>query len=181
MPVTAHVFGADALPGLIHAGIDGLHRARHRLTDELIGEMARRGTALVPTLINIDTFPGIAERAERFPRNAAHMRALHARAHGVVRRAVGAGVPVFAGTTPVGESVTGGSRTRSLPCTPQGSPPWTHSARRAGRRGSGWPARAGFACRPIWSSIGTTCATDPAVLSRPALVLLRGRVVDRRS
>ena len=95
--VTAHVFGTDALPGLINAGIDCIEHGTG-LTDDLIAEMARRGTALVPTLINVETFPGIAESASRFPAYAAHMRALHAGAGDVVRTAVEAGVPVYAGT-----------------------------------------------------------------------------------
>ncbi len=95
--VTAHVFGTDALPGLIGAGIDCIEHGTG-LTDDLIAEMARRGTALVPTLINIDNFPGIADSAHRFPAYAAHMRALYDGARGVVRRAAEAGVPVYAGT-----------------------------------------------------------------------------------
>ncbi|MBW0117101.1 amidohydrolase family protein, partial [Pseudonocardia abyssalis] len=95
--VTAHVFGTDALPGLIGAGIDCIEHGTG-LTDDLIAEMAARGTALVPTLINVETFPGIADSATKYPTYAAHMRQLHAGAHDVVRRAVEAGVPVFAGT-----------------------------------------------------------------------------------
>ena len=95
--VTAHVFGTDALPGLIGAGIDCIEHGTG-LTDDLIAEMARRGTALVPTLINVDNFPGIADSAHRFPAYAAHMRELHAGARDVVRRAAEAGVPVYAGT-----------------------------------------------------------------------------------
>jgi len=96
--VTAHVFGTDALPGLIGAGIDCIEHGTG-LTDDLIAEMARRGTALVPTLINVDTFPGIADSATgKYPVYAAHMRELYASAHDVVRRAVEAGVPVYAGT-----------------------------------------------------------------------------------
>src|ERR1700712_3894675 len=95
--VTAHVFGTDALPGLIGAGIDCIEHGTG-LTDDLIAEMARRGTALVPTLINVDNFPGIADAAVRFPAYAAHMRELYADARGVVRRAAEAGVPVYAGT-----------------------------------------------------------------------------------
>ena len=73
--VTAHVFGTDALPGLIGAGIDCIEHGTG-LTDDLIDEMARRGTALVPTLINIENFPGIADGARRFP----SLRRAHARA-----------------------------------------------------------------------------------------------------
>ena len=58
--VTAHVFGEDALPGLINAGIDCIEHGTG-LTDDTIGDDARHGTALVPTLINIENFPGIAE------------------------------------------------------------------------------------------------------------------------
>jgi imidazolonepropionase-like amidohydrolase len=54
---------------------------------------------VVPTLVNIATFPGIAERGEaKFPAYAAHMRALHARRRDTVRAAFEAGVPVFVGT-----------------------------------------------------------------------------------
>ncbi|MFC4945374.1 amidohydrolase family protein [Pseudonocardia sp. GCM10023141] len=95
--VTAHVFGTDALYGLINAGIDGIEHGTG-LNDELIAEMARRGTSLVPTLINVATFPGIADSAHRYPTYAAHMRELHAGAYDVVRRAAEAGVPVYAGT-----------------------------------------------------------------------------------
>lgn len=95
--VTAHVFGTDALYGLVNAGIDGIEHGTG-LNGELIAEMARRGTALVPTLINIDLFPDIADSAVRYPTYAAHMRSLHAGSRDVVRRAAEAGVPVYAGT-----------------------------------------------------------------------------------
>jgi imidazolonepropionase-like amidohydrolase len=95
--VTAHVFGTDALPGLISAGIDCIEHGTG-LTDELIDEMAARGTALVPTLINVENFPGIADSAAKYPAYADHMRELYAGASGVVRRAAEAGVPVYAGT-----------------------------------------------------------------------------------
>ena len=43
--------------------------------------MAERGTALVPTRVQVDNFPTYAAAGEaRFPRYAAHMRDLHARA-----------------------------------------------------------------------------------------------------
>jgi imidazolonepropionase-like amidohydrolase len=95
--VTAHVFGEDALPGLINAGIDCIEHGTG-LTDDTISLMAERGTALVPTLINIETFPGIADRADKFPTYANHMRDLHARVSTTVASAIEAGVPVYAGT-----------------------------------------------------------------------------------
>ncbi|MDX8048342.1 amidohydrolase family protein [Lentzea sp. BCCO 10_0798] len=95
--VTAHVFGEDALPGLINAGIDCIEHGTG-LTDDTISLMAARGTALVPTLINIETFPGIAEKAGKYPKYANHMRDLHARVSTTVASAIEAGVPVYAGT-----------------------------------------------------------------------------------
>ncbi|MEJ2860577.1 amidohydrolase family protein [Actinomycetospora flava] len=96
--VTAHVFGEDALPGLIGAGIDGIEHGTG-LTDETIAMMVERGTVLVPTMINVENFPGFADAAgEKFPRYGAHMRDLYRRAPGRIAAAIEAGVPVFAGT-----------------------------------------------------------------------------------
>ncbi|GAA3577648.1 amidohydrolase family protein [Amycolatopsis ultiminotia] len=95
--VTAHVFGEAALPGLIEAGIDCLEHGTALSSDQL-AELARRDVALVPTLINIENFPGIADKAAKYPTYAAHMRALHAGVGDMVSAAVEAGVRVFAGT-----------------------------------------------------------------------------------
>ena len=77
--VTAHVFGEHALPGLIGAGIDCIEHGTG-LTDETIAMMAARGTALVPTLINVENFPEFADAAgEKFPAYGdPHAGALHA-------------------------------------------------------------------------------------------------------
>jgi imidazolonepropionase-like amidohydrolase len=96
--VTAHTFGTDALPALIGAGIDCIEHGTG-LTEELIGEMAARGTAVVPTLVNVENFPGFAAAGEkRFPSYASTMRRLYANSGAVVRAAYEAGVPVYAGT-----------------------------------------------------------------------------------
>jgi imidazolonepropionase-like amidohydrolase len=96
--VTAHTFGTDALPDLIRAGIDCIEHGTG-LTEELIGEMAARGTAVVPTLVNVENFPDFAAAGEKkFPAYASTMRRLYASAGAVVRAAYDAGVPVFAGT-----------------------------------------------------------------------------------
>ncbi|MFF0145497.1 imidazolonepropionase-like amidohydrolase [Amycolatopsis sulphurea] len=95
--VTAHVFGEAALPALIEAGVDCLEHGT-ALSSEQLAELARRDVALVPTLINIENFPGIADKATKYPTYAAHMRALHAGVGEMVSTAVEAGVRVFAGT-----------------------------------------------------------------------------------
>lgn len=95
--VTAHVFGANALPGLIASGIDCIEHGTG-LDDDTIAAMAERGTSLVPTLINIETFPDIAAGAGKYPRYAAQMLDLHQRVRETVGKAIEAGVPVYAGT-----------------------------------------------------------------------------------
>ncbi|MEP6981740.1 MAG: amidohydrolase family protein, partial [Nakamurella sp.] len=95
--VTAHVFGGDAIPGLLAAGIDCLEHGTG-LTDAAIAEMVRRGVHLVPTLINVANFPDFAAAAARFPIYAAHMRDLHARSDATIVAALAAGVDVHAGT-----------------------------------------------------------------------------------
>jgi imidazolonepropionase-like amidohydrolase len=96
--VAAHVFGEDALPGLIAAGIDSIEHGTG-LTDDLIAKAKVAGSAVVPTLINIDNFPQIARfGAEKYPTYAAHMRALFATSRERIRSAYEAGVPIYTGT-----------------------------------------------------------------------------------
>ncbi|WP_199439111.1 amidohydrolase family protein [Umezawaea beigongshangensis] len=95
--VTAHVFGEDALPGLLAAGIDCVEHGTG-LTDDTIEKMAAAGTALVPTLINVENFPGFANAATKYPDYARHVRALHSTSAQRIGAAIEAGVPVYAGT-----------------------------------------------------------------------------------
>jgi imidazolonepropionase-like amidohydrolase len=96
--VAAHVFSEDALPGLIAAGIDSIEHGTG-LTDDLIAAAKEAGSAVVPTLINIDNFPQIAlAGAEKFPTYAAHMRSLFATSRERIRTAHEAGVPIYTGT-----------------------------------------------------------------------------------
>lgn len=95
--VTAHVFGEDAIPDLLDAGIDCIEHGTG-LTDASIDSMARQGTALVPTLINIENFPSFAAAATKYPAYGTHMTELYRNADATVGKAVEAGVPVYAGT-----------------------------------------------------------------------------------
>ncbi|MEU9197454.1 amidohydrolase family protein [Streptomyces hundungensis] len=96
--VTAHCFAEDSLRDLVEAGIDCIEHATG-LTEDTIPLFAERGVAIVPTLVNIATFPHMADGGEaKFPQWAAHMRQLHARRYDTVRSAYDAGVPVFVGT-----------------------------------------------------------------------------------
>ncbi|GAB7107514.1 amidohydrolase family protein [Streptomyces phaeofaciens JCM 4814] len=96
--VTAHCFAENSLRDLVEAGIDCIEHATG-LTEDLIPLFAERGVAIVPTLVNIATFPRLAAGGEdRFPRWSAHMRRLHERRYDTVRSAYDAGLPVFVGT-----------------------------------------------------------------------------------
>lgn len=96
--VTAHCFAEDSLRDLVEAGIDCIEHATG-LTEDTIPLFAERGVAIVPTLVNIATFPILAYGGEaKFPRWSAHMRQLYERRYDTVRAAYDAGVPVFVGT-----------------------------------------------------------------------------------
>ncbi|MFZ2512384.1 MAG: amidohydrolase family protein [Gordonia sp. (in: high G+C Gram-positive bacteria)] len=95
--ITAHVFGYDALPDIIGAGFDSIEHGTG-LTPDLVEEMVERDIALVPTLIQVENFPGIADGADRFPAYQATMRKLYASAGGVYGAAREAGVAIYAGT-----------------------------------------------------------------------------------
>ena len=174
--VTAHVFGTDALPGLINAGIDCIEHGTG-LTDDLIAEMARRGTALVPTLINVETFPGIAESAVALP----GLRRAHARAARGARAtscgtAVEAGVPVYAGTDAGGSLAHGRIVDEVLALHAAGHPDAVGAASWAAREWLGRPSlRAGHpADLAVYRA---DPRSDPASLREPVLVMRRGRPV----
>jgi len=96
--VTAHVFGAHALPDLIGSGIDCIEHGTG-LSGDLIDMMAEQGVALVPTVKQLDNFPKYAEAGrDRFPRYADHMEALHASRRETIGAAYDAGVQIYAGT-----------------------------------------------------------------------------------
>ncbi len=96
--VTAHCFGEECLPDLLAAGIDGIEHGCG-FTEPTLALAAERQVSMVPTLINIATFPALVEPARgRFDIWVAHMEALYARRYDTVRAAVAAGVPIYAGT-----------------------------------------------------------------------------------
>ena len=106
--VTAHCFGETVLPGLIEAGIDCIEHGTG-LTTDLIDTMVERGTALVPTVVQLNNFPQYADAGEaRFPAYADHMRDLHARRRETIMAAYEAGVPIYAGTDAGGVLPHGG-------------------------------------------------------------------------
>src|SRR3954463_7916927 len=87
-----HTFSEEGVAQMVRAGVDSVEHGTG-LSLDLIDEMARRGTALVPTMINIRTFGTIADQARgKFAGYADHMIALRDRFPSVVRAAHEAGV-----------------------------------------------------------------------------------------
>ncbi len=176
--VTAHVFGEDALPGLIRAGIDCIEHGTG-LTDDTIAMMADRGTALVPTLINIENFPQFASAAGKYPRYAAHMRELYARVRDRIGAAREAGIRIYAGSDAGGNMAHGMIAAEVDALTGIGMTP-TDALGAAcwdAREWLGRPALADGAPADL------LCFADdprsgPQVLSRPDLVILRGSLIQ---
>lgn len=172
--VTAHAFCEDSLPGLINSGIDCIEHGTG-LTEDTVAMMAERGTALVPTLINIDNFPGFADAAGKYPRYAAHMRDLHARVRPRIAAAREAGVPIYAGSD-AGASIAHGRIADEVEALTGIGMTATEALGAAcwdARRWLGHPALTDGAPADL------VCFADdprdgPAVLSRPDLVILRG-------
>ena len=176
--VTAHTFGTDALPGLIRAGIDCIEHGTG-LTEELIGEMAARGTAVVPTLVNVENFPGFAAAGEsKFPSYASTMRRLYAQSGAVVRAAFESGVPVYAGTD-AGGGIAHGSIAQEVRALHEAGLPAD-----AALAAASWAARSwlGLPCIEEGAPADVVVYdTDPRAdldtLARPTLILRNGRRV----
>ena len=178
--VTAHVFGEEALPGLIGAGIDCIEHGTG-LTDDTIAAMVTHGTALVPTLINIENFPGIADEASKYPTYAKHIRELYAGCHQRVAAAHEAGVPIYAGTD-AGSMVAHGRIADEVDALKR-----VGLSQTAALGAACWDARAWLG-RPALehgASADLLCyAEDPragaGVLVHPTLIMLRGRIFGGR-
>ena len=179
--VTAHCFGGDCLPDLVAAGIDGIEHATGMWDSRLVAAAAAQRIAVVPTLVNIATFPEIADRGEeKFPRYAAHIRALHARRYETVRTAYEAGVPVYTGTDAGGSLPHGLVAQEVAELVAAGLPPLAalDAATWAARRWLGRPGLVEGAPADV-VVYDADPRVDVAALAHPAAVVLRGRLVGR--
>ena len=175
--VTAHVFGEEALTDLVEAGIDCVEHATG-LDAATLPLLAERGVAIVPTLVNIATFPGIAASAEaKFPTYATHMRALHERRYATVRDAHDAGLPVYAGTDAGGALAHGLVGDEVLELAAAGLPPL------AALSAATWGARAWLGRDGLVEGAQADLVVydgdpreDLEVLRAPRAVVLRGVV-----
>jgi imidazolonepropionase-like amidohydrolase len=178
--VTAHCFAEDSLPDLAAAGIDCVEHATG-LTDATIAMFADRGIAIVPTLVNIATFPEIAAPADdKFPLYAKHMRALHARRYQTVAAAYEAGIPIYVGTDAGGSLPLGLVAAEVAELVTAGLPPLAALA------AATWSARSWLGFPGLDEGAPADLVVYPAdpredvaVLAAPDLIVLRGRPVSR--
>jgi imidazolonepropionase-like amidohydrolase len=175
--VTAHCFGEDCLADLVEAGIDCIEHGTG-LTEDTIPLLAERGVAVVPTLVNIATFPSIADAGEaRYPAYARHMRELHRRRYATVAAARDAGVPVYVGTD------AGGSLPHGLVAAEVAELVTAGLTPREALDAACWSARAWLGRPALEEGASADLVVydadpriDPAVLAHPQAVVLRGVV-----
>ncbi|MEU5313430.1 amidohydrolase family protein [Streptomyces sp. NPDC021562] len=177
--VTAHCFAEDSLQDLVEAGIDCVEHATG-LTEDLIPLFAARGVAIVPTLVNIATFPRLAAGGdEKFPRWSAHMRRLHERRYDTVRGAYDAGIPVYVGTDAGGSLAHGLVAAEVAELVTAGIPPFDALA------ATSWAARAWLGRPGLEEGAPADLVVyesdpraDVRVLASPRRVVLNGQVVE---
>jgi imidazolonepropionase-like amidohydrolase len=177
--VTAHCFGHDVLPGLIAAEIDCIEHGTG-LTPALIEQMVARGTALVPTVMQVDKFPEHAAGGrEKFPAYADTMTDLYARRTATIMAAYEAGVPLYAGSDGGGITKHGNLAGEVVGMASLGMP----AAYALGA--ASWRARAWLGWNPTLAEGApadfVVYPRDPladlTVLHEPSVIVLRGRVV----
>ncbi|MFI5758379.1 amidohydrolase family protein [Streptomyces sp. NPDC051569] len=176
--VTAHCFAEDSLRDLVEAGIDCVEHATG-LTEDTIPLFAERGVAIVPTLVNIATFPKLAAGgASKFPRWSDHMNRLYERRYDTVGAAYEAGVRVFVGTDAGGSLPHGLVAAEVAELVKAGIPPLEAlSATTWGARG--WLGRPGLeegapADLVVYDE---DPRADVRVLAAPRRIVLNGRLV----
>ncbi|VXB78482.1 amidohydrolase family protein [Nocardioides sp. AX2bis] len=179
--VTAHCFGHSVLPQLIEAGIDCIEHGTG-LTPDLVEAMAARGTALVPTVMQLENFPGYADAGEeKFPRYATTMRDLYARRRETIMSAHEAGVAIYAGTDAGGVLPHGGIAGEVRALAGLGFTP------EAALGAASWDARTWLGHPGLEEGAPADLVvydrdprTDLSVLDTPSRVVLRGVVVGSR-
>ena len=176
--VTAHCFAESSLTDLVEAGIDCIEHATG-LTEETIPLFVERQVAIVPTLVNIATFPEIADSAEgKFPIYSQHMRDLHARRYATIAMAFEAGIAIYAGTD-AGTRVPHGLIAGEVQELVKAGLPATAAVSSASWAARSWLGREGLSEGAIADLVvyPGDPRVDPGVLLSPDLVMLGGQVV----
>jgi imidazolonepropionase-like amidohydrolase len=171
--MTAHCFEESSVATLVRAGIDCVEHGAG-LSPDIIDLMARRGTALVPTILNVERFEEFAASGEeKFPLWAKHMRKLGREFPKVVSAAYEAGVPLYAGSDAGGGIAHGQVARELMRLNDYGMS--TMDALAAGSwRAREWLGFHGLADLTVYDG---DPRRDLSVLLRPARIILRGRVL----
>src|SRR5919107_962484 len=173
-----HTFSEEGVEIMVKAGVDSVEHGTG-LSLDLIDEMARRGTALVPTMINIRTFGSIAEQARaKFAGYADHMVALRDRFPGVVRAAYEAGVPIYVGTD-AGGGVRHGLAAEEMLLLHEAGIPAAEVLASASWLAREWLGFAGLVEGGLADLVvyPSDPRVDLRVVRHPQRIVLRGRVV----
>lgn len=178
--VTAHCFAAESLAPLVHAGIDCVEHATG-LTEDLIDLFVANDVAIVPTLVNILTFPDIAAPAEKkFPTYHRHMLDLYERRYATIGAAYEAGIQIFAGTD-AGGSIPHGIVPDEVSELVQAGLPNI-----AALNAATWAAREWLGRPGIVEGADADVVVYPAdprldvgVLQDPSAIILRGQQINR--
>jgi imidazolonepropionase-like amidohydrolase len=173
-----HTFSEEGVEIMVRAGVDSVEHGTG-LSLDLIDEMARRGTALVPTMINIRTFGNIADQARsRFAGYADHMLALRDRFPAVVRAAYEAGVPIYVGTD-AGGGIRHGLAAEEMLLLQEAGIPAAEVLASASWRAREWLGFPGLVEGGLADLV--VYPADPrselSVVRHPQRIVLRGRVV----
>ena len=179
--VTAHCFGRTVLPWLIEAGIDCIEHGTG-LTTDLVDTMVERRTALVPTAMQLNSFPDYAEAGgAKFPEYASTMLDLHARRRDTIMAAYEAGVPIYAGTDAGGVLPHGGIAGEVLELASYGIPAADAlgAASWRAREWLGFNAGLDEGAPADFVVLDADPVQDLSTLRTPSRVVLRGRIVGR--
>lgn len=177
--VTAHCFGYDVLPGLIEAGIDCIEHGTG-LTTDLIDAMVAQGTALVPTVMQVDKFPEHAAGGrEKFPAYAETMTDLYARRRDTLMAAYEAGVALYAGSDGGGISKHGNLAGEVIAMADLGLPAEYALGAASWRARSwlGWNPTLAEGAPADFVVYPRDPLADLSVLREPTCIVLRGAVV----
>ncbi|MGB9376966.1 MAG: amidohydrolase family protein [Mycobacteriales bacterium] len=176
--VAVHTFATETLADLIAAGVDSIEHGTG-LTDDLIAQMAERGTTLTSTTLVVGSFGDIAAKAEpKFPVYANRMREMAPRYRDVLRSAYDAGITVHVGTDAGGVFAHGLISHEIVGLHAAGVP--ASDALAAGSwRAREWLGLPGIAHGAPADLV--VYAVDPredlSTLSEPVRIVLRGRVI----
>jgi imidazolonepropionase-like amidohydrolase len=174
--VTAHCFGEASLYDFAAAGTDCIEHATG-LEDETIAQFAAQGIAIVPTLVNIATFPQLAEPArEKYPDYHRRMLSLHRRRYDTVAAARDAGIAIYVGTDAGGSLRHGLVAQEALELTVAGlTPEEALAATTWGARE--WLGRPGLEEGAPADLVvyGTDPRSEIRALAAPEHIVLRGR------